>query len=144
MSQVLNRVFVYGTLKEGMSNDRPFYAKNRTLVQVGTISGTLFDLGSFPGISLAGDTIIHGEVHTYPVELMKEVLERMDSLEGYHSGSPDKENFYNRRVVDIILKDGEKVPAYLYEFNTYRSRYSLPIISSGIWKPRQEYLRKMA
>ena len=135
---MLNKVFVYGTLKAGMSNDRPIYKDNRKDVQEGTVEGTLFDLGHFPGLSLAGNTVIQGEVHTYPKELMEEIVGRMDSLEGFSPDAPEDHNFYNRRIVDILLKNGEKAKAYLYEFNIKRTgRDKIPMISSGVWQPKK-------
>jgi gamma-glutamylcyclotransferase (GGCT)/AIG2-like uncharacterized protein YtfP len=135
---MLNHVFVYGTLKNGMSNDRPLYREARKSVQNAAIQGTLLDMGFFPGIVLEGTTPVRGEVHTYPKEKMPELIEAMDRLEGYSEKRPDDSNFYNRRTADVLLENGEKLKVYLYEVNRrYLHEERATIIKSGIWEPKR-------
>jgi gamma-glutamylcyclotransferase (GGCT)/AIG2-like uncharacterized protein YtfP len=127
---MLNRVFVYGSLKEGEWNDREIYSKNRISCEKATIVGRIYAVASFPGVKLTGDGVVHGEVHTYPEEKLEKVQRAMDSLEGYVEGRG--QNFYDRRVVKATLESGEVVDAWVYEFG--RDVYKEIEILSGEWK----------
>lgn len=126
---MLNRFFVYGTLKDKQWNDREIYRSNRIGCEKATIVGRIYAVASFPGVKLTGDGVVHGEVHTYPVEKLAGIQQAMDSLEGYH---PDrKENHYWRKMVKATLESGEVVDAWVYEYG--REVFKEIEITSGEW-----------
>ena len=121
------KVFVYGTLKVG-GRFSPRFDAVRTSAKVGKIKGELYDLGSFPGVKLRGDSEVVGEVHTY--SNAKEVEAALDRIEGY--GGPDKpHNLYEKRIVLVQTDDGEE-SCIMYEFS--RDIEEDRIIPEGVWK----------
>lgn len=102
-------IFVYGTLMSSFGMNRLFEG---TANKVGkdTIRGSMFDIGSFPGIKLDDAGTVQGELYeiTEP-----SVLGRLDAYEGEGS-------LYMRRVVET---EGG-VETYVYEFNHDVDRYS--------------------
>jgi gamma-glutamylcyclotransferase (GGCT)/AIG2-like uncharacterized protein YtfP len=117
---MLNNIFVYGTLMEGKWNDERLYdavGKYRVSVLKGTIAGRIYAVHSFPGVKINDvNSIVHGEVHTFPKDKMAAVLKACDRLEGYVEGGNEENNFYNRRIVPVTLESGETVDAYVYEY----------------------------
>ena len=78
------------------------------------------------------DGTVYGEAMTFPD--IEATLTRVDWLEGYRPGQPQR-SFYLRRVQPITLLDsGETVPAYCYLW-----RGSAPpgavLLPSGRWRP---------
>jgi gamma-glutamylaminecyclotransferase len=116
--KVMNKLFVYGTLKRQ-------YSRNSILSTASFIKETetlpiytMIDLGAFPGILDSGRSVIYGEVY----EVDNSVLEMCDLIEGHP-------NFYKRKL--IKLKIGMKAEAYFLP----KSRYSTyPVIEPGLWK----------
>ena len=49
---MINKVFVYGTLKEGRPLDRKVFADLRLSVNPATIKGKIYHLNWYPGIKL--------------------------------------------------------------------------------------------
>jgi gamma-glutamylcyclotransferase (GGCT)/AIG2-like uncharacterized protein YtfP len=121
------KIFVYGTLKVGGRLSKPFDGV-RTSVKVGKIKGTLYDLGSFPGVKLEGDYIITGEVHTYTDSILIE--KALDRIEGFiKDGHPS--NLYNKRQIQVETDAGVE-KCLVYEFA--KSIDTLNKIEEGIWK----------
>ncbi len=121
------KVFVYGTLKVGGRFSTRFDA-SRITSRVGRIRGELYDLGSFPGVKLQGDSEVIGEVHTY--KNAEEVEKSFDRIEGF-SGAGKPHNLYEKRVVTAFTDDGEE-SCIMYEF-------ARPIeadrkIKEGVWQ----------
>ena len=114
--EMITRVFVYGTLKEGGRLDREEFAELRTSVEVATIEAGLFSLGAYPTIKLDEDGITIGEVHTFKSEDFEDVQKVMDMIEGYRAKTP-KEGLFNRHKVEATMEDGEVVTVWVYEFN---------------------------
>jgi gamma-glutamylcyclotransferase (GGCT)/AIG2-like uncharacterized protein YtfP len=128
------KVFVYGSLKQGYYNDRPFYVERRVNVEKAIVVGTLYDLGHYPGLDLNGRGLTRGEIHTYPDEVAEEVVERLDSLEGYVKGR--ERNHYTRVLVDAELENGEIVKASAYEISKNDPRKT-KVLKNGVW-PAEE------
>jgi len=76
--------------------------------------------------------MVYGEVHTYPEEIMAQVLSLFDKIEGYVEGSED--NLYDRKIVSVTLENGKEVDAYVYEYNGEVDESLL--IESGEWHPQ--------
>ena len=130
----VNKFFVYGTLKEGRPLDRRMFADLRTKVQPATIDGaSIYSLGPYPTIKLDGSGLVIGEVHTFPADKVDEVRRIMDGIEGYNPSAPDR-GLYNRHKVTATIEDGgEKVTAYVYEYNG--SVKSAKKLADGVWEP---------
>lgn len=107
----LRKVFVYGTLKRGMSNSQ--YIPDYTIekIQKGTTKGTLYYInsGAYPCLMKEGSKIVHGELYDIKHKYWKQVLEQMDILEGCPT-------LYRRRIVDIKTENGTE-KAWTYIFN---------------------------
>ena len=129
---MINKVFVYGTLKEGRPLDRKVFADLRLSVNPATIKGKIYHLNWYPGIKLGKGTA-HGEIHEFHEKEMKDVITLMDRIEGYREGSDEKGNLFNRRIVKATLEDGEEVDAYAYEYNGKVEDRQL--VKSGVWEP---------
>jgi len=129
---MIDKFFVYGTLKEGRPLDRKMFAELRTKVQEGTIKGDIYSLGPYPTVKLDGDGLVVGEVHTFPEKHVEDVRKIMDMIEGYDPNRPEK-GLYNRRKVKVTLKNGKKVTAWVYEYNgpvTHAKK-----LEDGVWEP---------
>ena len=123
------KVFVYGTLKVG-----GHFAANFNGVRLSskkaTILGTMFSIdGRFPGVVLEGDTIIQGEIHEY--DQFKQVLQGLDSIEGYSVRGEKDHNLYNRSIITANAEDGEEVDVWVYTFNQATDGYDE--VESGEW-----------
>ena len=121
------KIFVYGTLKVGGRFSKRF-DQVRTSVKKGTIKGTLYDLGSFPGVKLGTDTEVLGEVHTYTQA--KEVEASLDRIEGY-IGEDHPHNLYNKKQVQVVTDDGIET-CLIYEFARDAEKFTK--IKEGIWQ----------
>ena len=85
--KVMNKLFVYGTLKRQYSRNSilgaaSFIKETQTLPLY-----TMIDLGAFPGILDSGRSVIYGEVY----EVDNSVLEMCDLIDN----SPDVEHLAN-------------------------------------------------
>ncbi len=121
------KVFVYGTLKVGGRFAKRFDSV-RTSTKKGIIKGTLYDLGSFPGVKLGADTEVIGEVHTYTNA--KEVEASLDRIEGFFK-EDHPHNLYNKRLVQVTTDDGIET-CLMYEFAKDAKKFTK--IEEGIWQ----------
>lgn len=121
------KVFVYGTLKKG-GRFASRFDEFRKSCKAGKVKGTLFSLGSFPGIVLSGDTEVRGEVHEY--NNAKNVEAALDRIEGFISPG-NLHNLYEKRKVNVETATGTE-ECYLYEFA--RSTKDLDKVSTGEWE----------
>lgn len=121
-----HNVFVYGTLKKDKGNS--YYLRNSKFVGNGIVQGfTMVNLGSFPGAIDTKNGIIHGEIY----EVDQDTLINLDRLEGYNTFRSN--NFYTRQAVNVILKDGSTMEAYMYTLpEKYLEKYN--IIENGNWE----------
>jgi len=122
------KVFVYGTLKVGGRFSKRFDSV-RTSVKTGSIKGTLYDLGSFPGVKLnTEESTIFGEVHTYTQA--KDVEASLDRIEGYF-GEDHPHNLYNKKQVEVLTENGTET-CMVYEFAKDVEKFTK--VKEGIWK----------
>lgn len=99
------KVAVYGSLRKGLhNNDKMGNSKLLGTFESNPIFD-MYDLGSYPGLKLQGNTPITFEVY----EVSKEQLKVIDGLEGYNEGSDN--HFYNRLKTNTPY--GE---AYIYTY----------------------------
>jgi len=111
-----NLLFVYGTLRD-----------TRAAAVPASIRGTLYDVGAYPAVVLAGDSKVVGEI--FPVE--EDQMRRYDGYEGVAFG------LYTREIVDVHVENETK-PAYVYVAGPLlvQRMDSLPQITSGDWYER--------
>lgn len=110
----MEKVFVYGTLKQGHSN-HSLLSTARLLGEYTTPPEyTMYSLSAFPAVSLKGCTPIVGEVY----EVDTPTFERLDMLEGYPG-------FYDRTQIQTHFG-----PAWIYhiEDHTYQT-----VVETGEW-----------
>lgn len=116
MPEEFERVFVYGTLLSGESNH--YLLEGSELMGKTVANGfDLKDLGPFPACveNPLSTTSVEGEVWM----VTKEVLARLDRLEGYPT-------FYNRKKIWTFFDD-----CWIYFCNAEKDN---PTILSGSWK----------
>lgn len=100
----MHKLFVYGTLRPGTG----------PLVEV---SGSMYDLGSYPGVKLGGNSHFMCEV----LEVDDNELAALDRYEGYYENEPES-SLYLR-----VQHDG----GWIYEFNGPMMDY--PFVEGGDW-----------
>ena len=119
-------IFVYGLLMPGQSGYAELNLANRARhLGPGRVRGSLHDLGDYPGLTLRGAGIVHGEILR---SSDSKLLSDLDAYELY-----DPENLANseyRRVRIALLDSGEIVWAYVY----LRPLAGHPIIATGDWR----------
>lgn len=121
--------FVYGSLLKGEYNHH--LLSSSRFVAKGVIKGyTLYSMGAFPAIVKNNPNgLIYGEVY----EVTNSTTEtRLDMLEGYRPEDP----FYNKSIVEVMLKDGKRVEAYVYHFDDDAFVKNRPVVKSGNWRNR--------
>lgn len=104
-------LFVYGTLMQGFTN--PFakkLRKNAVWKGKATITGQLFDLGSYPGTVFNSNTpsLVHGEV--WEILDFDSVIPNLDYYEGIHDSQPE----YVREPIPVLLETGQVQLAWVY------------------------------
>lgn len=120
---MINRVFVYGTLKKGNTIrgiDRFGDAEYVSDAQTIDSQYSMYTMGAFPAVVLGGQHRVTGEVW----EVSEETFQVLDQIEGF----PD---FYTRSVIETTAG-----PAWMYHIETiahYGSRVDeLSTNSTGI------------
>ena len=124
-------LFAYGTLQPGFAPDEVADVV-RDLVSVGTgsVPGTLYNLGSFPGAVLEPNSSrrISGTVYRLPAGTP--ILFRLDEYEEYFPESPETSQFI-RKVCSVQLRDGRKLDCWVYEYNGHPDHAS--IVENGTY-----------
>ena len=113
-------VFVYGTLRRGAAREMSIRFPNSKFISDARVSGSLYDLGAYPGLMLGGATsLVIGEVY----EVDDEILNRLDDFEAASD--------YWRKQVEISFGT-ERRTGWTYEPNpeVYPLR---TLITSGDW-----------
>ena len=113
-------VFVYGTLRRGGARAMPIRFPNSKFIADAKVSGSLYDLGAYPGLLLnESSSLVIGEVY----EVDDEVLNKLDEFEASSK--------YGRKQVEISLGTHRRL-CWTYEPNP--ESYSLrTLITSGDW-----------
>lgn len=113
-------VFVYGTLRRGGARAMSIRFPNSKFIADATVSGSLYDLGAYPGLLLnESNSLVVGEV--YAVD--DEILNKLDDIEA--------SSYYWRKQVEVSL-DTHRSKCWIYEpdpeFYSHRT-----LITSGDW-----------
>ena len=126
-------LFVYGTLHPDHAPEEVADLVRRFEgVGKGTVAGTLYDLGSYPGAVLdeSSRRSIAGTVFRLPTG--DDILPRLDAYEGFEPEAPERSLFV-RRLHPVRLADGRELPCWIYEYNGELHRAA--IIESGAYTP---------
>jgi gamma-glutamylcyclotransferase (GGCT)/AIG2-like uncharacterized protein YtfP len=124
-------VFVYGTLRRGGPGAMSIRFPNSKFIADAEVSGSLYDLGSYPGLLLnESNSLAIGEVY----EVDDDTLSRMDEFEA--------SSHYLRKQVEISIGNDSET-CWIYEPNP--EFYSLrTLITSGDWieyaRPKADWL----
>jgi gamma-glutamylcyclotransferase (GGCT)/AIG2-like uncharacterized protein YtfP len=113
-------VFVYGTLRRGGASAMSIRFPNSKFIAEAKVSGSLYDLGAFPGMLLnESNSLVIGEVY----EVDDETLNKLDDFES--------SSYYRRKQVEISVGTHRKM-GWTYEPNPefYAHR---TLITSGDW-----------
>jgi len=116
-SVILVRLFVYGTLKRGFSNQERLRGATFEREASTAAGHALHSAGAYPALARTGAGVVHGEVYW----LSPEHLAEIDEFEGCP-------HLYQRG--EIALEDGTRAAAYLVS-GERASTY--PLIPGGIW-----------
>ncbi|SDX16482.1 Uncharacterized conserved protein YtfP, gamma-glutamylcyclotransferase (GGCT)/AIG2-like family [Variovorax sp. YR634] len=121
---MMPHVFVYGTLRRGGRNDIARYRPAPVWVGDACISGTLYDLGAYPGVVLGGVGRVKGEVYVVEpaVEAALNVLEEV---------ADDDSGEYIKRQVRVDV-GGQWLDCLVYEIHPTRI-VGRRVIESGDW-----------
>jgi gamma-glutamylcyclotransferase (GGCT)/AIG2-like uncharacterized protein YtfP len=121
---MMPHVFVYGTLRRGGRNDIARYRPAPVWVGDACISGTLYDLGAYPGVVLGGVGRVKGEVYVVEpaVEAALDVLEEV---------ADDDSGEYIKRQVRVDV-GGQWLDCLVYEIHPARI-VGRRVIESGDW-----------
>ena len=122
-------LFIYGTLStQAVPDDVAEAVGKLKFVGRGFVYGKLYDLGKYPGAKLArgSRSKIRGEVYRLPVN--KQVIRSLDAYEEFIQSQP-KKSLYLRKKAPVSLENGDRIEAWVYEYNGDVSRS--PIIRGG-------------
>ena len=108
-STTQRHVFVYGPWRCGDDNDITRLKPEPVFVGSAVITGTLYDLGAYPGIRLDGEGLVQGEVYAIAPEL--EV--QLDEIEELY---PQQRDEYFKRIVPVAVQ-GRPFACIVYEIN---------------------------
>ncbi|MEO0731760.1 MAG: gamma-glutamylcyclotransferase family protein [Bacteroidota bacterium] len=107
------QLFVYGTLLSDIpSSMSKFLRRKGKLIGKATVSGTLYDMGMYPGFVSGGDKMVKGELYRLEGEKAQLTLDMIDAYESV-SGAPEDE--YRRITVKGQVSDGGPFEAFTYE-----------------------------
>ena len=121
------RVFVYGTLRRGGSRAIEDHFPSARQIACGSISGTLYDLGAYPGLRLHGECRITGEIY----QIDELVLNALDAYEGFYPDESERSD-YQRHTVNVTTADDRTVACEIYEIREPLT-LGCPEIPGGDW-----------
>ena len=113
-------VFVYGTLRQGGLRAMPELFPGSKLIGQATLSGSLYDLGPYPGLLIdESSSSVIGEVY----EIDDEILNKLDDIEAASS--------YWRKRAEVSLGN-QRMICWVYSPD---SKFYLhcKLITSGDW-----------
>ena len=112
-------LFVYGTLRKAVGHTmHRILARDARFIGDATLRGTLYDLGTYPGLVTAGDAIdlVRGEVYALDPDRAEAMLAMLDRYEGC-AATDRLPHEYRREVVQVTLGDGSARAASTYVLN---------------------------
>ena len=124
------RLFVYGTLRRDPSHEMfQILAKAARFRGEARVPGRLYDLGSYPGMTIASDDrYVKGELFDIQANSWTRVIQQLDEYEGCTDRDPMPHE-YRRDLVKAQLTSGPTIDAWAYILNSIPA--GLREISSG-------------
>lgn len=116
-------ILVYGTL-------RPF-----TNTEVVLVPGYLYDLGWYPGISLADENATDSRVVCERITVDEEKLKQLDDYEGCAYGFEDENSLYTRQQIED--EGGIEGKSWIYVYHKYGNPEPFKgaqLIEGGDWQ----------
>lgn len=130
MSKNNEFLFVYGTLMSNIpSSMSKFLRRRATLIGKATVSGTLIDLGGYPGLLTGGGTV-KGELYRFNEDRREESWSMLDAYESV-TGAPEDE--YRKESIDVRVNGGGKFSATTYVY--VGSTKGKEVIPNGDYPP---------
>jgi len=129
---VSNYLFAYGTLlPERAPSDVAHIVARLRAIGEGTLRGTLYDFGDYPGAVLddSSQTLIHGTIFELPQD--RELLRELDEYEGFDPADASGSLFV-RQVQPVTLATGELLRCWVYVYN--RPAGTAPTIADGRYR----------
>lgn len=126
-----NRVFVYGSMTEGMIHFKKIQAAVAS-IQLAHASGAAYQLKvGYPVVLKEGQQMIPGQV----VELKTSdlMMPLLDEFYGFSPFDPAK-SLHLREKIQAQLESGEKVECWIYFLNPKKLPSSATVIDSAQWK----------
>lgn len=113
MAKRKDKVFVYGTLRQGFRYHSYLLRSGARYLGNGRIRGHLYDLGEYPGALSSSSPYdrIEGELFELPDSTKQ--LKELDRLEEYNPDRPDESLFVRQRTI-VQLENGRRVRAWAY------------------------------
>jgi gamma-glutamylcyclotransferase (GGCT)/AIG2-like uncharacterized protein YtfP len=127
LTDFTRHVFVYGTLRTGQERDINRLHPKPVFIGCSQIKGTLYDLGSYPGVRLGGERWVQGEVYQITPELER-LLDEIEEVWPQQTGE------YARREV-LVQCAGQALTCLIYEVTQARAQ-EFNLIESGDWVTR--------
>lgn len=117
------RVFVYGTLREGMYNFEKYYKGHVVHREMGYVKGELYTIKDkvYPAL-IPGDNWVLGEVMDMDESFS---LKEVDEMEGFY-GEGNLQNEYNKVTCNIydvnkkVILD--RLPVYMYNLDNPKQK----------------------
>lgn len=106
------RLFVYGSLRQGMYNYERYLKGNSTYIGKGYVKGALYTLKGkvYPAL-IEGEDFIPGEIY----EVEEAVAQAVDALEDYVPGNKDNEyHKVKRTIYDAQHEVLTKLDVYMF------------------------------
>jgi len=125
-------LFVYGTLRTEFNPVQ----RIGDFIRKAKIKGTMYDLGTFPGVTVEGEDEIVGEI----VKVDKSDIVALDKYENVPK-------LYTRELVNTIEEPGlESYEVYVYNCNCIKDEDKKFVIKNGDWVKHQidYYIRRAA
>ncbi|MDE3178060.1 MAG: gamma-glutamylcyclotransferase [Acidobacteriota bacterium] len=113
-------LFVYGTLMRSLREK-----VGAEMVGPGTIRARLYDLGDYPGATLAesgSEDFVKGEL--YELDDPDRAIKILDKYEEYFPSEP-RRSLFTRELVTVTLEGGKKQKAWTYLYNRPVSKAQL-------------------
>src|SRR5215210_5615888 len=96
-------VFVYGTLRRGSVRAMSIRFPNSTFIADAKVSGSLYDLGAYPGLLLnESNSLVIGEVYEVDDEILNE-LDEFEASSNYWRKQVETSLGIDRKVCWIYL-----------------------------------------
>ena len=130
-------VFVYGTLMQGGFWHGPAAKAGITAITPAQATGTLFDLGDYPALTLGAAAPIQGEILSF-----QDISTALPILDDIEDAAPEggTSGMYRRTILTVTDQAGQRRRAWAYVLAP-QNLGAAPIIASGDWRAHQRNKR---